>query len=129
MEEIWKDIKGFEELYQVSNLGNVKRLETMQETPYFTNTDYRTIRSRILKPQIRGKYLCVRLCKENTITQINIHRIVAETFISNPSEYPIVMHLDNDKWNNKVDNLQWGTLKQNSKHAVETGVWNNQYTI
>ncbi len=127
--EIWKDIEGFEGLYKVSNNGDVMRLQTVIDAPYMKDSGYRTIRSRILKPQRRNNYACVRLSKDNKITQLNIHRIVAGSFIENPNQYPFVMHIDNDKWNNKVDNLMWGTAEHNSKHAVATGVWNNQYTV
>ena len=129
MQEIWKDIEGYEGLYQVSDKGNVMRLETKIDAPYMKDSGYRTIKQTILKPQNRNKYKCVRLSKDGKIKSHNIHRLVAAAFIPNTNNYPFVMHLDNDRHNNSANNLQWGTAQMNSKHAVETGVWNNQYTI
>ena len=104
MEEIWKDIKGYEGLYQVSNLGNVKRL-------------YKYRKERILRQWIRNEYYCVGLCKYNTERFFSIHRLVAEAFIPNPNNLPCVNHIDEDKTNNRVSNLEWCTYQYNTNYG------------
>ena len=105
MKEIWKDIKNFEGLYQISNLGNVKSLE-------------RKIKSRkceeIIKvPSLAGKgYYRLPLCKNGKIKYYYIHRLVAETFINNTDNKPTVDHIDRNKLNNCVSNLRWATYKE-----------------
>lgn len=107
--EIWKDIEGFEGLYQVSNYGRVKGLKT--------NT--------ILKPNEHTGYLRVQLSKNGKQTNHFIHRLVARTFIPNPENKPEVNHKDADKKNNHVENLEWVTSKENSRHAVQQGLIKN----
>lgn len=103
MKEIWKDIKDYEGLYQVSNLGRVKRVKT----------------DRILKPskQIHG-YLLVNLYKNNVSAKKRIHRLVAQAFISNSENKPQVNHIDENKTNNVVSNLEWVTSKENINHGT-----------
>ena len=100
MEEIWKDIKGYEGRYQVSNLGNVKSLRT-NKLLYYSNSD---------------NYYRVSLYK-NKRTMFSIHRLVAEAFIPNPNNLPCVNHKDCNTYNNKVDNLNWCTYKQNNEYG------------
>lgn len=106
MKEIWRDIEGYEGLYQVSSFGRVKS--------FYTN--------RILKGyQIASGYLGLRLYKNNIGSMNTIHRIVAEAFIPNPENKPQVNHIDEDKTNNRVDNLEWVTAKENINHGTRTG--------
>lgn len=103
MNEIWKDIEGYEELYQVSNLGRVKRVTT----------------GRILKSvKASNGYLSVSLYKDNIQTTNTIHRLVAQSFIPNPENKPEVNHIDEDKLNNMVSNLEWMTPKENLNHGT-----------
>lgn len=111
--EVFKDIEGFEGLYQISNLGNVKSLKGVRE--------------RILKanPNTYG-YLQVGLQKDGKRYARTVHRLVAMAFLPNEYNKPDVNHLDGDKYNNCVDNLEWATEKENVNHAVETGLLNTR---
>ena len=112
--EIWKDIKGFEGKYQVSNLGNVKSLPK-----YTYSKGYPQLRKeKILKPAKTGKhrnYLAVGL---NDGKHYKVHRLVADAFIPNPNNYPQVNHKDENPLNNCVDNLEWCTNQYNTKYSA-----------
>lgn len=106
MEEIWKDIKGYEGLYQISNLGRVKSLRFNKEM--------------IMKIHIpkNNWYPVIHLRKNGVSKTIKIHRIVAQTFILNPNNLPIVNHKDENKTNNCVDNLEWCSRKYNAIYGT-----------
>ena len=115
MEEIWKDIKGYEGLYQVSNLGRIS-----SNTGYIKRKDGRLFfkEGRILKNTSSGVgYYQVKLCKDAIKINIRNHRAVAEAFIPNPENKPEVNHIDGNKQNNRVDNLEWCSYNENLKHA------------
>lgn len=120
MQEIWKDIKNYEGLYQVSNLGNVKSLKR------YVNTNggaKRIVREKILKPVIDNTgYYVVSLWKENICTRTHIHRIVIENFVPNFLNKPFVNHIDGNKLNNCITNLEWCTPQENNVHAYATGL-------
>ena len=121
MNEIWKDVKGYEGLYQVSNLGNVKSLKRV--VPH-KMTGSRTIPEKILKLISDGSgYLYVSLSKDGKKKNPKVHRLVAESFIPNPDNLPQVNHIDEDKSNNRVDNLEWVTSLDNLNHSnvIEKG--------
>lgn len=103
MKEIWKDIGGYEGLYQVSNLGRVNRVAT----------------GRVLKGgKDGGGYLNVDLCKNGKRKTHTIHRLLAQAFIPNPENKSDVNHIDEDKTNNNVNNLEWSTRKENLNHGT-----------
>lgn len=105
IDEDWKDITGYEGLYQVSNFGRVKRLNT----------------NRILKSaKSKGGYPYIVLSKNGITSNKTIHRLVAKAFIPNPENKPEVNHIDENKTNNKVSNLNWMTRKENVNHGTRT---------
>lgn len=119
MEEIWKDIKGYEGLYQVSNFGNVKSLDR-----YIINKngDKQYFPGKYLNQGISDNYLKVILSKNNKQRTFRVHILVARTFIPNPENKPEVNHMDGDKSNNRVDNLEWNTRSENELHAYKNGL-------
>lgn len=111
--ELWKDIKGYEGLYQISNLGRVKSLSRI-------TSQNKILPEIILKPQLCGHgYFAVGLCKNGKMTNNYIHRLVADMFILNPSDLQQVNHIDGDKSNNCVENLEWISNSDNNLHAVK----------
>ena len=119
MEEIWKDIPGYEGYYQASNLGNIKSLPKFKKI--FENKKYKT-KTKILcvEKNSRG-YNRVWLIKNGERKRFFVHRLIAETFIPNPENKPCVNHIDCNIENNKADNLEWCTQKENSEYAVSLG--------
>lgn len=108
MKEIWKDVIGYEGLYQVSNFGNVKSLNYMK-----------TGKEKVLNAR-KNKYgyLCIALSKEGRKKFYFVHRLVAIAFISNPNNYPQVNHKDEDKTNNACFNLEWCSAKYNMTYGT-----------
>ena len=100
MEEIWKEIKDYEGLYWVSNLGHVKNKH-----------------NKILVPEIRNSYYSVNLSKNGVRTHKRIHRLVAEAFIPNSKKLPMVNHKDENKLNNNVTNLEWCDNTYNTHYS------------
>ena len=109
VEEIWKDIKGYEGLYQVSNFGKIKSLSKNNHN-YGEN-------GKILKGINNKGYLRVGLSKNGKAKQYPIHRIVAETFIDNVYNLPCVNHIDENKMNNRADNLEWCSVEYNNNYG------------
>lgn len=116
MEEIWKDIEGYEGKYQVSNLGRVRSLDRKIGN-YFRQ-------GKVLKPCVtRNGYLQVYLYNKNSIMKPRrIHRLVANAFIPKPKDKLEVNHIDGNKNNNNMENLEWCTSSENKKHAILTGL-------
>lgn len=114
MQESWKDIKEFEGIYKISNLGRVKSLRTYNS---FKKTYY--YREKILKGKIdTNGYVMVCLCKDKQ-KYVRVHRLVAEAFIPNPYNYPIINHKDENKQNNCVDNLEWCSYLYNNTYGTK----------
>ena len=114
MEEIWKDIKGFERLYQVSSEGRVKSLVRFRKGKHGAPTKCKGI---ILSLQ-KGKhgYIQVHLSKDHKGYVPLVHRLVGMAFIPNPNNLPCIDHIDGDRTNNNVDNLRWCTTKENMNY-------------
>lgn len=116
MVEEWKDIKGFEGFYQVSNTGKIKALERL----VVNNGGLQHKHERILKHNISksNSHCLVVLCKEGKTYPRLVHRLVAESFIPNPENKPNVDHIDTNPENNNVDNLRWVTQKENCNNPL-----------
>ena len=103
--EHWKEIDGFEGIYEVSDLGRVKSLKYGKE--------------KILKPQKDGSgYLQVCLCKDGQCKSITVHRLIAEAFIPNPNNLDTINHKDEVKTNNTVSNLEWMSREDNINYGT-----------
>ena len=119
--EIWKDVIGYEGLYEVSNFGRVRSCNRILKNT--TNNIWQNFKGRMLKQDIGDRgYYCVRLCKNNKSKHLYVHRLVLETFIPNPENKEQVNHIDGNKRNNRVDNLEWCTVSENIQHAYDTGL-------
>lgn len=126
-EEIWKDIEETQGYYQISNYGRVKsvpRFHKTKDTGYYS-------KEKILKPSMDNLgYLQVQIRKPEGYNTRNgyktkrIHQLVAKAFIPNPNNYPVINHIDGNKSNNNVDNLEWCSHKYNVQHAFENGLHN-----
>ena len=111
-EEIWKDVKGYEGLYQVSSHGRVKSLD-------FLGKNGRLYSSAIKKQCIGNHgYFCVTLTKEGNKKPKLVHRLLAIAFIPNPKNKPYVNHIDESRDNNSLENLEWCTHKENINHGT-----------
>jgi hypothetical protein len=105
--EEWRDVVGYEGIYKVSNLGNIKNSSGREMSKSYHMKGYVT--ARLTKNKIGKTFL--------------IHRIVAMAFIKNENNKPSINHKDGDKKNNKVDNLEWCTQEENVRHAVNNGLF------
>ena len=127
MVEEWKPIQGYEGCYEISSLGRVKSVERKVYNPCVLGDGcYRTVPEKIRKPNIMKGYHCVGLVKNKSIKIFRIHRLVIEHFVGQaPSQEYQVNHIDGDKSNNRVENLEWVTPKENTQHAIKTGLRHN----
>lgn len=129
--EEWKPIEGFETSYAVSNKGRVK---TLGRTDTYIRKDtgkecVRYVREMILKLNEKGDYYEVNLRSGSQSEYRTVHRMVATAFIPNPENKPVINHIDGDKHNNCVENLEWCTHQDNIKHAIRTGLRGNQHGV
>lgn len=114
MEEIWKDIEGYEGRYQVSNLGRVKSLKRFCSGKWNGNE---LINERLLTPDLRSGYKTVYLYGAKN-RKFLIHRLVAQAFIPNPDNKPCVDHINTITTDNSVQNLRWVTEKENANNPI-----------
>lgn len=103
MVEEWKDIKGYEGIYKISDLGKIVRIKGSQEHP--------------MKIWNNGRYMEVRLSKNGKSTHFTLHRLLAVHFIPNPNNLPFVNHIDENRLNNSINNLEWCTQAYNTNYG------------
>jgi hypothetical protein len=98
---IWKDIEGYEGIYQISNTGIVKNIKT----------------DHIMKPNKLQGYYVIQLSNKNKRHTFQIHRLIAKAFIPNPNNYPFINHINEDRTDNRIENLEWCTQNMNVEHS------------
>lgn len=123
MEEIWKDIPGYEGYYQVSNLGNVKSLKRK------TNNQCCNKDIILKKRKHKNGYVFAMLYKNGKSKTISIHRLVANTFLKNKNNYECINHINGIKDDNRAINLEWCTYSHNTKEAFRTGLMKPNYKV
>lgn len=115
--EVWKDIKGYEGHYQVSNHGTVKSMPRMRKTK---GDSFAPLYGRILKQKTsKSGYKVLHLHANEDECHPSVHRLVALAFIDNPENKPTVNHIDGNKTNNKMSNLEWATSSEQMTHALK----------
>lgn len=128
MGEIWKDVVGYEGIYEISSYGRIRSVDRISPTKC---NSYKRTYGKMLSPHPDTKgYLILQLCngQRNAIQKPKkIHRLVAEAFIPNPEGKPQVNHKDLNKQNNHVDNLEWVTPSENVRHAIANGAKKPMY--
>lgn len=130
--EEWRPVKGFEGLYEVSNLGRVRSMDRWymhMGRGYVKHLEFH--KGRIMKQQENKGYPIVKIYKEGKCTTRQVHRLVAETFIPNPNNMPIVNHKDENPKNNNVNNLEWCTQGYNVHYGggLDRLVKSNEYRM
>lgn len=118
--EIWKPIKGFEGLYEVSNQGRIKSLN---RTVFDENGRIRLLKGKLLKLNDKNGYNVVNLYKNGVMKKPRVHRLVAEAFIPNPENKPEIDHINTIRNDNRVENLMWVTHKENTNNPLTLAKW------
>ena len=119
--ELWKDVLGYEGIYEVSNIGRVRTKEG--KTTHSVMHGTRTWKSRILKEKNpNGRDIRVSLWKDKKERSYLVHQLVGEAFIENPNNFNQINHLDGNPRNNHVDNLEWCSPKENVNHAFDNNL-------
>ena len=124
--EVWKDIAGYEGLYQISNLGRVKSLEREVKVGRGTRHQAELI---VKQETLNNGYLRVRLSKNGDMSGYLVHRLVAKMFIPNVANWTEVNHKNGVKTDNYVENLEWISHKENMRHAFRTGLSGGEHFL
>lgn len=123
LKEEWKDIPGYKGRYQASSHGQIKSLSRL--IPCIHNAK-RRIRERILSQHImNANYYTAHICYDMNNKTMLVHRLVAMAFLSNPENKPEVNHKNGIRLDNRVENLEWVTSKENTAHARGSGLFDN----
>ena len=116
MEELWKPIRGFDGMYEVSNMGRVKSCNRTRKSKAGSISH---VHERILKPRSdKNGYKEVTLSKDGKLYFFRCHRLVANAFIPNPNHFPVINHKDEDVTNNMASNLEWCSVSYNTSYSV-----------
>lgn len=125
MIEIWKDVVGYEGYYMISNIGRVKTVSRLKRAK---GNGVSPVKEYIRPPRVdKYGYPVITLCVDSKPKKFTIHRLVSIAFIPNPDNKPQVNHIDANKFNNSVDNLEWVTALENHQHAQKMGLFNDLY--
>ena len=125
-EETWKPVNGYEDSYEVSNLGVVRTLERKASHRY----GFRIVKAKTLSAGLTRKkngYLVVNLSVHNKPKSYTVHRLVAVAFIPNPNNLPHINHIDGNPLNNRADNLEWVSVRENNCHRVRSQKRSSKY--
>lgn len=118
--EIWKDVEGYEEFYQISNFGEVRSKDRWRNNG--SKSRYLLKSKTMTKSKTTTGYWKIGFFKDGKRREFKIHRLVAFAFIPNPENKPNINHKDGNPLNNHISNLEWCTQSENLQHAYETGL-------
>lgn len=124
IEEVWEVVDGYDGVYSISNLGRVSskaRIQVYADGRIY-NHPYRILKPSTAKTGKSAGYMITHFYCGGKRTTLSVHRLVAEAFIPNPENKICVNHIDGNKSNNNVSNLEWSTYAENNAHALETGL-------
>lgn len=131
LEEEWRPCPGYEQHYEVSNLGRVKTKAVFIRHDGSWSELHGYVKKLKIRTQQTNRYgyKTIKLCKLGNCTQARVHRLVAQAFIPTDNPKNQINHIDGDKTNNNVSNLEWVTAQENMAHAWETGLVNKDHTV
>lgn len=125
MKEEWRDVKGFEGYYQVSNMGQVRSVDRVLTVTNKRGTTFERVQyGKVIIPSVSKKvgYKAIKMSRDGFYKNYTVHRLVAIAFIPNPNELEQVNHIDGNQLNNCINNLEWCTRSENALHAVRIGL-------